>query len=99
MQVRRSCEVTQRQPGMARKQFADGRDAAVEPVDLGVNLDPVARAEHEGSGHVLGAEYVLQELDLGIAGYHDTLERCYRRARVAEADDEDAHVPTASAVT
>src|SRR5215468_10896368 len=99
MQVRRSGQLTERQPGMAREQLADGRDAAVEPVDLGVDLDPVARAEHEGSGHIFGAEDVLQQLELGIAGHHDPFERGYWRTRVAEADDKDAHVPTASAVT
>src|SRR5262249_18394837 len=99
MQVRRSGQVAERQPGMACEQLANGRDAAMESVDLGVNLDPVARAEHEGSSHILSAENVLQQLDLGIAGYHDPLERGYRRTRVAEADDEYAHVPTASAVT
>src|SRR5262249_25410829 len=63
---------------------------------LGVDLDPVARAEHKRTCDVLCCVHVVQQLRLRVAGYHRPLESGDCRARVAETDDEKAHVPIAS---
>ena len=65
-------------------------DAAVEPVDVGVDLDPVAGRDHGGLGDVLAGRDVLDELGHGLGVERDLLEQgapgrccgtCPRRGR------------------
>ena len=53
VEVRR--QVLERQPGPFGEQLGQGRDPAVEPVDHGVDLDSVARRDHDSLSDVLGA--------------------------------------------
>ena len=93
IQVRRQLALRHlRVPG---QQLADRRYRAVELADLGINLDPVAGAQHQGSGNVLRPEHIVQQLAQSVASQRDPLERRQRRALVTESDDQNAHVPTA----
>src|ERR1022692_1224198 len=82
---------------MPRQQLADSRHAAVELVDVGVDLRPVARADDEGPRDVLRVEDVAQQLAERVAAHHRPLERGERCALVAEADHEHDHVAIACA--
>src|SRR5450759_4210654 len=84
---------------MPGQQLADRRDTAVELVDLGVDLDAIAGADHQGPRDVTGAVHVTQQLDERVAGHRRPLERRHRRALVAEAYHQDAHVAIARAGT
>ena len=76
---------------MPGEQFADPGDAAVEPVHLGVDLDPVAGRDHERLRDVRQVRDVVQQLAERVAADRGALEGRDRRALVAEADDQDAH--------
>ena len=66
-------------------------DAAVEAVDVGVDLEPVAGGDHRRLRDVLTGSHVAQQLGrtLGIDG--DALEQRHRSAAVGDAHDEDTH--------
>ena len=69
-------------------------DAAVELVDVGVDLDPVAGREHDRLAGVVAADDVVEQLLGGVAGQGGALEQVDRRGAVGQADDEDAHDDT-----
>ena len=71
-------------------------EAAVELVDLGVDLDPVAGGQHERLGRVVAGEHVGEQLGDAVGGQRDPLEQVDRGAAVGQAHDQDAHVFTAS---
>ncbi len=48
--VGRPAELGRRDARVTRQQVADHRDPAMEAVYLGIDLDPVARAQHQRSG-------------------------------------------------
>src|SRR5262249_22212764 len=54
MDIRRAGQLAEREARVPGEQLADGRHATVEPVHLGVDLDPVASADHERARDVLG---------------------------------------------
>ncbi len=56
-------QLGQRDSGVPGQQLADRRDAAVELADLGVDLHPVAGAQHERARDVVGAETSRSSLD------------------------------------
>ena len=66
-------------------------DAAVEAVDVGVDLEPVAGRDHRGLGDVLAGGDVAEQLgrSLGVDGH--PLEQRDRSGAVGDAHDEDAH--------
>ena len=90
-------ELVQGDAGPPGEQLGGLGEAAVELVDLGVDLDPVAGGEHDRLGRVVAGDHVGEQLGDGVGGQRDPLEQVDRRAAVGQADDEDAHVVTTSA--
>ena len=66
-------------------------DAAVEAVDVGVDLEPVAGGDDRRLGDVLAAGRVVDQLVDAVAVQGDLLEEVHRRGVVGDAHDEDAH--------
>ena len=80
---------------MPGEQFADRGDARVEPVHIGVYLDPVAGRDDEGLGHGFGLHHVPEQLDQSVTAYRSALQGRHRGALVAKADHQHTHLPTA----
>ena len=76
---------------MAGKQVGDRRQARVELVDFGVDLDPVAGGHDERARHRLGFEDVTQQLAERVAADSGPFQHRYRGALVTQAHDQDAH--------
>ena len=68
------------------EQLADGGHARVEPVHVGVDLDPVARRDDEGLGHRVGQRDVVEQLGQRVAAHRGLLQDRHRCALVAEPD-------------
>src|SRR3712207_6429790 len=84
--------------GLAGQHAADLGDAAVEAVDLGEDLDPVAGGQDQRLADVVAAHQLVQRLDLVVAGHGELLEQRDGRGPVADADGEQAHaIPPAGA--
>ena len=66
-------------------------DAAVEAVDVGVDLQAVAGRDDGGLRHVLSRCDVARELGGPLAVDGDALQQRYGRGPVGDADHEDAH--------
>ena len=78
------------------EKFADCRHAGVEPVHVGVDLDPVAGGHDENLGHRFGLEHVAEQLTEGVTAERGPLKQGDRGALVAEADNQHAHLSTAA---
>ena len=84
-------EVRNRHAGVVGKYLADGRQAAVEGVDHGVDLDAVAGREHHGLGYQRRLHHPVDDLDLlGFVGA-ELLQNGDRRAAVRHTEEQDAH--------
>ena len=66
-------------------------DAAVEAVDVGVDLQAVAGRDHRGLGDVLAGRDVAEQLGRTLAVDGHPLEHRDRGGAVGDTDDEDAH--------
>ena len=66
-------------------------DAAVEAVDLGVDLEPVARDDRGGLGDVLAGDDVGDQLGGRVEVEREALEQLHRRGLVGDPHDQDAH--------
>jgi hypothetical protein len=86
-----------RDAGVPGQQLAHACHAGVEPVDLGVHLDPVAGGDHERFRDVRQPGHIMQQLAQRVVTDRGALQDRYRRALVAKANDEDAHSYTAYA--
>ena len=91
-------DVLGRLPRVLAQQSRDGLDAAVEAVDLGVDLDPVARGQCGRLEHVLAVRDVADELGDGVGVERDLLEHRDRGGLVGDPDDEDAHAVSTTLV-
>src|SRR5262249_53757681 len=87
-------QVLQRHARVARHQLGDRGDPGVKPLDVGVDLDPVARRDDDGTTHVRGLVHVAQELVPLIRGDRGALDQRDGGAAVTQPDDEDAHAST-----
>jgi hypothetical protein len=65
--------------------------AAVEAVDVGVDLEAVARRDDGRLGDVLAGRDVVDELVDAVSVERHPLEQGDRRGLVGDPDDEDAH--------
>ena len=84
-------EVLGGEEGDLGEEVADVLVGAVEPLGHRVDLGAVARGEHDGLGHVLAGDEVVERLrQRGIADGHP-LEQVERRAPVVQPDDDDGH--------
>jgi hypothetical protein len=63
----------------------------MEPVDVGVDLKPVACRDHEGLGHRVGVRQVHEQLGQRVTTDRGPLQERHRGALVTEADHEHAH--------
>jgi hypothetical protein len=81
----------QREAAVPRQQLGHLRDAGVELLDVGDDLDPVAGGHHHGLVDGVAAGDVLGELAGGRCREHRPLQEAHRRGAVAQADDENAH--------
>src|SRR4051794_4890916 len=92
-------QLVQADTGDAGEQLGDLRDAAVEPLDVGIDLDAVARRQHHGLVDVRALLQVMQQLAHVVTHDGNALEQRNRRAAVREADGEQAHAiePTSAA--
>ena len=88
-------ELVRRQAAVPREQFADRGDARVEPVHVGVHLNPVAGRDDEGLGHGFGLHDVAEQLGESVTAYRDALQGRHRGALVAKADHQHTHLSTA----
>jgi hypothetical protein len=77
------------------QQLAHPGHAAVETVDLGVDLDPVAGGDDKGLRDVRQAGDIMQQLVQRVTADRGPLENRDWRALVTQADNEDAHPCTA----
>ena len=66
-------------------------DRAVEPVDVGVDLDPVAGRDDGRLGDVLAGGHGLDQLGDRVGLGRDLLQQGHRGGVVGDADHEDAH--------
>ena len=76
---------------LAREDPADVGDAAVEPLDLGEDLDPVARREHQRLADVVAADELVQGLDPVLGAHREPLEQRDGCGLVADAHRQEAH--------
>src|SRR4051812_31909361 len=94
-----SGQLGERDAGGRRERLTDVVDAAMEPRDLRVDLEPVAGREDDGLGDVL----VPDQLGLECPGLHLTqggaLEQADRRRAIGEADHEFAHRRASAVLT
>src|SRR5207342_1364923 len=65
--------------------------AAVEPVDGGVDLHPVAGGDHGRLGDVGVGQHVLDQLGGSVGVDGELLQQRDRRGAVGDPDDEDRH--------
>ena len=72
-------------------------DAAVEAVDVGVDLQAVAGRDDGGLGDVLAGRDVAEQLGRTLAVDGHPLEHGDRGGAVGDADDQDAHADAPSA--
>jgi hypothetical protein len=72
----------------------DRLDTAVEAVDLGEDLDPVAGREHGRLDDVLEVEHVADQLVRALAVTGDLLEDRHGRGVVGHAHHQDTHATT-----
>ena len=84
-------EVGDRHAGLVGEHLADGRQAAVEGVDDGVDLDAVAGGEHHGLGHQRRLHDPVDELDLLRFVGAELLQNGDGRAAVRDTEEQDAH--------
>ncbi len=76
VQVR--AQLLQPDPGVPAQQFGDVGQAAVELLDDGVDLHPVAGGEHRDLGEVLGGGGVGEQLVQAVAGQRRPLQQADR---------------------
>ena len=90
-------DVEVRQQGLGRLRSAlhqeagEVLDTAVEAVDLGVDLEAVARDDGRGLGDVLAGDDVGDQLDGAVGVEREALEQLDRRGLVGDPHDQDAH--------
>ena len=84
-----------RLPGQLAEDPRDRLDAAVEAVDVGVDLDPVAGGQHRGLQHVVGQLDGVDELLHPVAAESQLLQQLHRCGVVGDAHDEHAHAVAA----
>ena len=77
--------------GALDEQPRDLLDAAVETVDVGVHLEPVARGDHGCLADVLAAHQVVDELGDAVGVEGEPLEQRDRSRLVGDTHDQDAH--------
>ena len=77
--------------GLAGQDPADVGDPAVELLDLGEDLDPVARREHQGLADVVAGDQFVQGLDAVVGGHGELLEQRHGRGLVADAHRQQTH--------
>ena len=77
--------------GRGQQALREVLDAAVEAVDGGVDLEPVAGRDHGRLGDVGVGQHVLDQLVGAVAVDREPLEQRDRRGAVGDADDEDRH--------
>ncbi len=84
-------ELLGRLAGPLDEQARDVLDAAVEAVDLGIDLEPVARDDRRRLGDVRATHHVGDQLEGGIAVEGETLQEGHGGRLVGDPDDENAH--------
>jgi hypothetical protein len=70
-------------------------DAAVEAVDVGVDLEPVAGRDDRRLGDVLAGRDVVDQLVHAVAVERDPLQQRDRRGLVGDPHDKNAHANAA----
>ena len=84
-------QLAHRETGVIGEHLTDCGESAVEGVDDGVDLDPVAGGQDHRLGHQRGLQHLLDDLDLvGIAG-GELFENRDRSAAVRHPEQQDAH--------
>ena len=89
-------ELLHRGAGLAGQHPADVGDAAVEPVHLGEDLDPVAGRQHDRLADVVAADQLVQRLDGVVGAHRELLEQCDGGGLVAHAYSQQAHAVTST---
>jgi hypothetical protein len=89
-------ELLHRRAGLPGQHPAHLGDAAVEAVDLGEHLDPVAGGQHDGLADVVGVDQLVQCLDGVVGAHRELLEQRDRRGLVADADGQETHASTST---
>ena len=93
-------QVVERHSGVFGQHLADHREAAVEGLDDGVDLDAVAGGQHHRLGHQGGLQHLVDDLGLiGLVGAQ-LLQHRHRRAAVRNPEKQHAHgfITTSSTV-
>ena len=85
--------------GARDEQAGEVLDAAVEAVDLGVDLEPVAGHDRGRLGDVLTADHVGDQLDRAVGVEGEALEELDRSRLVGDADDQNAHETSSDPAT
>ena len=84
-------QVAQAHAGMLGEHLTDDREATVEGLDDGVDLDAVAGGQHHRLGNQRGLQHLLDDLGLfGLVGAQ-LLEDRHRRAAVRNPEKQHAH--------
>ncbi len=89
VQVR--CQLIEPDRAVPRHELGDLRDAGVELLDVGVDLDPVTRRQHDGLGDVRRVNRVAKQLGPRVVVERDAFEQRHRCGAVRETDNEQAH--------
>jgi hypothetical protein len=84
-------QLLHRGAGLAGQHAADLGDAAVEAVDLGEDLDPVAGRQHDRLADVVAADQLVQRLDRVVGAHRELLEQRHGGGLVAHAHRQEAH--------
>ena len=84
-------EVAHRHPGVFGQHLPDHRQAAVERVHHGVDLDPVTRRQHHGLGHQRRLQHSVDDLDLIGFVEAELFQDGDRRTAVRNPEEQDAH--------
>jgi hypothetical protein len=88
-------QLMRRHAAVPREQLADGGDAGVESVHVGVYLHPVAGGDDERLGDWFGLHDVAEQLGDGVTAHRGPFQDRHRGALVAEAYYQHAHLSTA----
>ncbi len=84
------------QVGVLNQQSGEVVDAAMEAVDLGVDLDAIAGGDDHSLVDVFGLGRGPSELACAVSVDGELLEHVDRRTAVGGTDDKDAHRAPAS---
>ena len=74
-------------------------DGVVEPVDVCVDLEPVARRDRGRLGDVGALDDLAEKLQYGVAVEREALQHRDRRRPVGDPHDQDAHPTTSGSPT